>query len=190
MVNLGSLSGRVHAGQRRLRETPRRHRLGHGRDRPREGAKWLDGKQEMIKGPGRRRRRGFRRQLGRFAHCRHELQPPELPPARNRLDLVSSHRRDVLPVERPALGSELPYGFIRGHERRRPCDRGALSFGLDAESVVWFDGEPFMLRDYLRDHGVPDAFKGWVNTGFITDVSPDGRILVGYGAGRRRSRAT
>jgi hypothetical protein len=60
---------------------------------------------------------------------------------------------------------------------------GALSFGLDAESVVWFDGEPFFLRDYLRGHGVPDAFQGWYNTGFITDVSADGRTLVGYGAG-------
>ena len=39
---------------------------------------------------------------------------------------------------------------------------GALSFGLDAESVVWFDGEPVMLRDYLRSHGVPDAFEGSV----------------------------
>jgi hypothetical protein len=33
---------------------------------------------------------------------------------------------------------------------------------------------------------VPDAFDGWVNTGFVTDVSADGRILVGYGAGPRR----
>ena len=48
---------------------------------------------------------------------------------------------------------------------------GALSFGLDAESVVWFDGEPFMLRDYLRANGVPDAFEGWINTGFVQDVS-------------------
>jgi hypothetical protein len=29
---------------------------------------------------------------------------------------------------------------------------------------------------------VPNAFEGWINTGAITDVSPDGRILVGYGA--------
>ena len=62
---------------------------------------------------------------------------------------------------------------------------GSLSFGLDAESVVWFDGEPFLLRDYLRANGVPDAFDGWINTGFIQDVSADGRTLVGYGAGPR-----
>jgi probable HAF family extracellular repeat protein len=62
---------------------------------------------------------------------------------------------------------------------------GSLSFGLEAESVVWFDDEPFLLKDYLRSHGVSDAFEGWVNTGFVTSVSPDGRILVGYGAGPR-----
>jgi hypothetical protein len=60
---------------------------------------------------------------------------------------------------------------------------GSLTFGLDAEAVVWFDGEPFMLRDYLRANGVPDAFEGWINTGFVTDVSPEGRTLVGYAAG-------
>jgi len=60
---------------------------------------------------------------------------------------------------------------------------GALSFGLESQALVWFDGEPVFLRDYLRAHGIPDAFDGWVNTGFVTDVSNDGRTLVGYGAG-------
>jgi probable HAF family extracellular repeat protein len=60
---------------------------------------------------------------------------------------------------------------------------GALSFGLESESLVWFDGEPFLLKDYLRANGVPDAFRGWVNTGFVLAVTPDGRTLVGYGAG-------
>jgi hypothetical protein len=30
--------------------------------------------------------------------------------------------------------------------------------------------------------GLPDAFRTWVNTGTITGVSPDGRVLVGWGA--------
>ena len=38
------------------------------------------------------------------------------------------------------------------------------------------------MKDYLRANGVPDAFTGWINTGSIADVSPDGRILVGRGA--------
>ena len=62
---------------------------------------------------------------------------------------------------------------------------GSHSFGLEAESVIWIDREPAYLRDYLRDNGVPDAFEGWVNTGFVTAVSRDGRVIAGYGAGPR-----
>ena len=62
---------------------------------------------------------------------------------------------------------------------------GSQSFGLEAESVIWIDREPQYLKDYLRANGVPDAFEGWVNTGFVTGVSRDGRTLVGYGAGPR-----
>jgi probable HAF family extracellular repeat protein len=60
---------------------------------------------------------------------------------------------------------------------------GAFSFGLDSEALIWIDDQPHFLQDYLRAHGYPDAFRGWVNTGFVTAVSPDGRTLVGYGAG-------
>jgi probable HAF family extracellular repeat protein len=62
---------------------------------------------------------------------------------------------------------------------------GSQSFGLEAESVLWINHEPQYLKDYLRAHGVPDAFQGWVNTGFVTAVSRDGRMLAGYGAGPR-----
>ena len=62
---------------------------------------------------------------------------------------------------------------------------GSHSFGLEAESVIWIDREPIYLKDYLRANGVPDAFEGWVNTGFVTGISRDGRMLVGYGAGPR-----
>ena len=53
----------------------------------------------------------------------------------------------------------------------------------DEESVIWFDGEAVYLRDYLRDNGYPDAFEGHLNTGRITAVSPDGRVLVGHNGG-------
>jgi probable HAF family extracellular repeat protein len=62
---------------------------------------------------------------------------------------------------------------------------GAHSFGLESESVLWIDRTPYYLKDYLRDHGVPNAFENWVNTGFITGMTRDGRVLVGYGAGPR-----
>ena len=53
----------------------------------------------------------------------------------------------------------------------------------DEDSVIWFDGEPTYLRDYLRSHGYPDAFKDDFNSGRITAVSPDGRVLVGHNGG-------
>ena len=31
---------------------------------------------------------------------------------------------------------------------------------------------------------MPNAFDGWINTGFALAVTPDGRTIVGYGAGR------
>jgi probable HAF family extracellular repeat protein len=62
---------------------------------------------------------------------------------------------------------------------------GSQSFGLEAEAVLWIDREPHYLKDYLRANGVPLAFEGWVNTGFVTGMSRDGRVLVGQGAGRR-----
>src|SRR5262249_17440945 len=52
----------------------------------------------------------------------------------------------------------------------------------DSEAVIWINRSPVYLKDFLRANGIPDAFDTWINTGQITDVSPDGRILIGYGA--------
>ncbi len=60
---------------------------------------------------------------------------------------------------------------------------GSRSFGPEAAAVLWLDNEPHFLKDYLRANGVPEAFENWINTGFITGVSRDGRVLVGQGAG-------
>jgi hypothetical protein len=60
---------------------------------------------------------------------------------------------------------------------------GSHSFGLDSEAVLWLDETPQFLEDYLHGAGLPDAFQGWVNTGFIVDVSRDGHVLIGHGAG-------
>jgi probable HAF family extracellular repeat protein len=62
---------------------------------------------------------------------------------------------------------------------------GAYSFGLDSEALLWIDGRPYFLKDYLAQRGLPNVFDRWVNTGFLTAVSRDGRTLVGYGAGPR-----
>ena len=52
----------------------------------------------------------------------------------------------------------------------------------DSDAVLWIDRVPYYLKDYLLANGVPNEFATWINTGSITDVSPDGRVLVGKGA--------
>jgi hypothetical protein len=52
----------------------------------------------------------------------------------------------------------------------------------DSEAIVWIDRRPVYLKDLLRANGVPNAFATWLRTGEVTSVSPDGRILVGWGA--------
>jgi probable HAF family extracellular repeat protein len=52
----------------------------------------------------------------------------------------------------------------------------------DSNAVIWIGGQGAYLKDFLQANGVPDAFKTWINTGTITGISPDGRVLVGWGA--------
>ena len=52
----------------------------------------------------------------------------------------------------------------------------------DSEAIVWINRQPVYLKDLLRANGVPDAFSTWLRTGEIRGVSPDGRVLVGWGA--------
>lgn len=75
---------------------------------------------------------------------------------------------------RPFMGSLSDDGRVIG---------GFYSFGLDSEALLWLDGRSYFLKDYLAANGLPNVFDRWINTGFITGVSPDGRTLTGYGAG-------
>jgi probable HAF family extracellular repeat protein len=184
MVNLGSLSGR----STRANAVSGDGRVVIGWDTatagPRLGAKWVNLKQEMIQGPtgavGEAFATNWDGSLIAGTKCD---WTNTLPPATGWIWSQATGTR-CLPVSRPSWAPDFPYQVLP--ESMSDDGRvigGALSFGLDAESVVWFDGEPVMLRDYLRQNGVPDAFNGWINTGFVTAVSPDGRTLVGYGAG-------
>jgi probable HAF family extracellular repeat protein len=58
----------------------------------------------------------------------------------------------------------------------------AVASSPDSDAIIWIDRKPAYLKEFLQANGVPDAFRTWVNTGAITGVSPDGRILVGTGA--------
>lgn len=52
----------------------------------------------------------------------------------------------------------------------------------DSNAVIWIDGQPAYLKEFLQANGLPNAFRTWINTGTITGISPDGRVLVGWGA--------
>lgn len=89
-----------------------------------------------------------------------------------------------VPIRRTAIeGSFLGVAQVTSDDGR--VIGGGHSFGLESESVIWIDRTPFYLKAYLKDHGVPNPFDGWINTGSITGMSRDGRVLVGYGAGPR-----
>jgi probable HAF family extracellular repeat protein len=185
MVDLGSLSGE----STRANDVSGDGRVVVGWEQAangyREGAKWVDGREELIKGPG-----GF---VGEAFSVNRDgslitgtmcdstrLGPPTA------WTWTPTAGIQCFPVARPVWALNVPYDahmYAMSDDGR--VIGGAISFGLDSESVVWFDGESVFLRDYLRDHGVPDAFRDWYNTGFVTDVSPDGRTLVGHAVGPR-----
>lgn len=59
---------------------------------------------------------------------------------------------------------------------------GSHGIGVDSNAVIWIDGQPAYLKEFLQANGVPNAFRTWINTGTISGISPDGRVLVGWGA--------
>jgi uncharacterized membrane protein len=150
----------------------------------RQAAQWVDGREQLIQGPGGLMGEAFAANRDGSIIAGTNCNPSNSTPPPAGWVWTQADGVKCLPVSRPPWA---PPRFYQVLPQSMSDDGrvmgGALSFGLDAESVVWFDGEAVFLRDYLRANGVPDAFDGWVNTGFVTDVSADGRILVGYGAG-------
>ena len=59
---------------------------------------------------------------------------------------------------------------------------GSHGIGVDSNAVLWIGGQPTYLKEFLQANGLPNAFRTWINTGTITGISPDGRVLVGWGA--------
>jgi probable HAF family extracellular repeat protein len=163
--------------------------IGWEEDRtgPRLGAKWVDGKEEFIKarnGAPVGEAFGTNRDGSIIVGTNCDFS--DITPPATGWTWTAKDGVTCFPVERPRGLPNLPYSVLM--EKTSEDGRvigGAFSFGLDSEALVWFDGELFFLKDYLRQNGLPDAFDGWINTGFITGVSSDGRTLVGYGAGPR-----
>jgi probable HAF family extracellular repeat protein len=150
----------------------------------RQAAKWVDGKQTIIDGPD-----GLMGEanaanndgsiiVGQYCRPATNEQSAWMWTARGGVECLQVPRRRAA-IEGVFAGIALATsddGRVIG---------GAHSFGLESESVIWIDKTPYYLKDYLRDHGAPTAFQDWVNTGFITGMSRDGRVIVGYGAGPR-----
>jgi len=150
------------------------------------GARWVDGAQQLFRGPS-----GI---IGE-AHAANrdgsiivgqtcEFSSNENPFA-NQQAWIWTARDGVqcLPVPRVRPGNFL--GLAQALSEDGRIIGGAHTFGLESEAILWIDREPMYLKDYLRANGVPLAFEGWVNTGFVTGVSRDGRVIVGQGAGPR-----
>jgi uncharacterized membrane protein len=156
----------------------------------RRGVKWVDGKHELIRGP-----------LGEVisawavnrdgtviggSGCTFDL--PNQPPSAwswTAAGGVECHTAEPPPWVRWVRGNNYnTYIYAVSDDGRVLA--GDIQFDTaqgEEESVIWFDGEPVYLRDYLRANGYPDAFKDQLNTGKITAVSADGRVLVGHNAG-------
>ena len=150
----------------------------------RQGARWVDGRQTLFSGPdglvGEANAANADGSIVVGQYCRPATneQSAWVWTTQGGLECLAVPRR------RPAIEGGFSGLALATSDDGRVIG-GAHSFGLESESVLWIDRTPQYLKDYLRANGVPTAFEGWVNTGFITGMSRDGRVLVGYGAGRR-----
>jgi probable HAF family extracellular repeat protein len=149
----------------------------------RQGAKWVNGQQEVIRGPAGMVGEAFAANrdgsLIVGAHCE-----PANTVTRSAWTWTAATGVRCFPITRPPSLPNLPYNtFMLDTSNDGRVIGGAFSFGLDSEALIWLDGQGFFLTEYLRANGYPDAFRRWVNSGFVTGVSPDGRTIVGYGAG-------
>jgi probable HAF family extracellular repeat protein len=146
----------------------------------RQGARWVDGRQEIFMGPngvvGEAHGINSDGAIIVGANCNPGEPTGWMWKRESGITCYPPPGRLPGPIRQVLMQSTSEDGRVVG---------GGHSFGLESESILWIDGEPFYLKDYLRAHGVPDAFDGWVNTGFINAVSRDGRILAGFGAGPR-----
>jgi len=148
----------------------------------RQGAKWIGRREELIRGPNGVVGEAF--DANRDGSLIVGQNCDAAAGAASAWTWTAARGVVCFPVIRPATLPNLPYqAAMLATSEDGGTIGGALTFGLNSESLVWLDGRIYFLKDYLRSHGYPNAFRSWVNSGFITSVSPDGQTLVGYGAG-------
>jgi probable HAF family extracellular repeat protein len=149
---------------------------------PRLGAKWVNRSQEPITGPNGPVGEAFAANIDGsiIVGTRCNFADPQA----SAWTWTASKGVQCFLVSRPPVLPPLPYAAqMRAVSDDGRVIGGAFTFGLDSESLIWLDGQVYFLKDYLQANGYPDAFRRWVNSGFVLGVSPDGRTLVGYGAG-------
>ena len=144
----------------------------------RQGAVWRDGRQEIVIGPfgvvGEAKDTNSDGSIIVGQNCDPLAQAAwSLRPERG-VECHAIEPPDPDPFFVTAMLATSEDGSVIGGSWAR------ASFG---EAVLWLDETPQFLKDYLRANGVPDAFENWFSTGFITDVSRDGRVIIGQGAG-------
>ncbi len=153
----------------------------------RHGARWVDGMQTLFTGPtgivgeAHAANRNGAIVVGQTCEFSSAANPTA-----NQRAWIWTARDGVQCLQPPRVRPEPDKNFIGAALALSEDGRvigGTQSFGLEAESVIWIDRQPSYLKDYLRSHGAANAFEGWINTGFVTGMSRDGRILVGWGAG-------
>jgi len=149
-----------------------------------QGARWAGGRQELMTGPEGPAGSAMAANhdgsivVGRVcvpASGRVGDQSAWIWRAQGGLTCLSAPRRLVSPgppilVEAAATSDD---GQMIG---------GSHGIGVDSNAVLWIAGQPTYLKEFLQANGLPNAFRTWINTGTITGISPDGRVLVGWGA--------
>ena len=151
-----------------------------------QGARWAGGRQELMTGPEGPAGSAMAANhdgsivVGRVcvpASGRVGDQSAWIWKAQGGLTCLSAPRRLVSPgpaiiVEAAATSDD---GQMIGGSQN-------VGGSADSNAVLWIGGQPTYLKEFLQANGLPNAFRTWINTGTITGISPDGRVLVGWGA--------
>lgn len=150
----------------------------------RQGARWTNGRQDLIPGVdgfvGTARAANVDGSIVVGENCRpadESVQSAWVWTTQNGTRCLPPPRRMLSPgplVIVTALATSDDGTVIGGGQN--------IGGSADSNAILWIDGQPAYLKDFLQANGLPDAFRTWVNTGEITGISPDGRIIVGWGA--------
>ena len=154
----------------------------------RRASRWADGKQELLTGPDGVIGTANAANLDGTIVVGRGCNPNAIRPGDTNVQSawmwtrLNGTRCLPAPRFRPTPGPPVNVGANATSDDGRVIG-GEQGIGTDdTDAVIWIDQETFYLKEYLQAHGVPNAFANWINTGAITDISPDGRILVGKGA--------